>query len=304
MNSVAQPQAPTLDQLRVFLAIADAGSFAAAARRLKRATSVVSYQLANLEAQLGLALFERRGARKITLTDAGRSLLPDARAVNHEIGNLLAKAGSLLQGLEAEVSLAVDVMVPTRAVTDILEEFQVAFPNTTLRLHIEAVGAIAQLVLDGTADLGISGPVPAVVEGLEVTPLCAIRMIPVAAPNHPLAMQTDSSRSANPRDYVQLVLTDRSKLSEGRDYGVLAAQTWRLADLGAKHALLRAGVGWGAMPEPMVAEDLANGTLVRLALEFWDNALYRVRALSSPERPLGPARRWLLSRFQQSNVCG
>ena len=62
---------PTLDQLQVFLAIVEAGSFAGAARRLGRATSVVSYTIANLEAQLGLELFDRDTTRKPTLTEAG-----------------------------------------------------------------------------------------------------------------------------------------------------------------------------------------------------------------------------------------
>ena len=76
-----EPQTPTLDALRVFLAIADTGSFAAASRHLGRATSVVSYQLANLETQLGLTLLERRGTRKVVLTESGQALVPNARAV-------------------------------------------------------------------------------------------------------------------------------------------------------------------------------------------------------------------------------
>ena len=66
------------------------------------------------------------------------------------------------------------------------------------------------------------------------------------------------------REQVQLVLTDRTALTEGQDFGVLALRTWRLGDLGAKHALLLAGLGWGNMPEEMVEDDLAAGRLVRL----------------------------------------
>ena len=47
------------------------------------------------------------------------------------------------------------------------------------------------------------------------------------------------------RDQVQLVLTDRSEVTRGRDYGVMSTRNWRLADLGAKLAMLRAGLGWG-----------------------------------------------------------
>jgi len=67
--------------------------------------------------------------------------------------------------------------------------------------------------------------------------------------------------------HVQLVLTDRTTLTEGRDYSVLSPLTWRLADLGAKHAFLRAGLGWGHMPLHMVNADLDANALVRIRVE-------------------------------------
>ena len=72
------PGTPTFDQLRIFLTIVDTGSFAAAGRKLNRAVSVISYGIANLEAQLGVLLFEREGTRKPQLTVAGRALLAEA----------------------------------------------------------------------------------------------------------------------------------------------------------------------------------------------------------------------------------
>src|SRR5712675_543135 len=96
---------PTLDQLQVFLTVVETGSFAAAGRRLKRATSAVSYAIANLEMQLGIALFDRERTRKPALTEAGRALLSKARAVSGEIDDLRATVKGLLGGLEAEVAL-------------------------------------------------------------------------------------------------------------------------------------------------------------------------------------------------------
>ncbi|NSM56044.1 LysR family transcriptional regulator, partial [Serratia marcescens] len=66
--------------------------------------------------------------------------------------------------------------------------------------------------------------------------------------------------------HIQLVLTDRSSLTQGKDLRVMSPKTWRLSDLGAKHAFLRAALGWGGMPHHLVEDDLANGTLVPLAL--------------------------------------
>src|SRR5690606_27000276 len=104
---------PTLNQLRIFVAVVDAGSFNRAARKLGRALSVVSYGITTMEGQLGFALFWREGSRRPELTDAGRALLADARAIIDETDALLARARGVRQGLESELSLAVDVMFPT-----------------------------------------------------------------------------------------------------------------------------------------------------------------------------------------------
>jgi DNA-binding transcriptional LysR family regulator len=125
---------PTLDQLGVFLTVADVGSFAGAARRLGRATSVISYSIANLEAQLGVLLFDRNSTRKPQLTEAGRGILSEARAVTNGIDGLRAKVRSLHQGIEAEISLVLDVMLPAARVVDALKAFRSEFPTVSLRL--------------------------------------------------------------------------------------------------------------------------------------------------------------------------
>jgi DNA-binding transcriptional LysR family regulator len=102
----------------------------------------------------------------------------------------------------------------------------------------------------------------------------------------------------------QLVLTDRSELSQGKDFGVFSANNWRLADLGAKHAFLRAGLGWGAMPVDVIEADLANGSLVRIDLEDVPDAslVMPMSAVFRTDVPPGPAGRWLIEHLK-SNVA-
>ncbi len=97
------------------------------------------------------------------------------------------------------------------------------------------------------------------------------------------------------------MLTDRSPLTEGRDFGVLSRRTWRLADLSAKHALLREGIGWGNMPLAMVEADLASGALVRLACRTFPAASIALSAIYRRDTPPGPAASWLLQQFV---ACG
>src|ERR1700748_3263548 len=132
-----EPKSPTLDQIQVFLAIVESGSFSAAARKLNRAVSVISYAITNLETQLGVSLFARAGSSRPRLTEAGRAILSDSRGLAMALDGLIAKARGLTQGLEAEVALVVDVLWPIKRLVPALEEFARKFPTVSLRLSIE-----------------------------------------------------------------------------------------------------------------------------------------------------------------------
>ena len=287
---------PTLDQLLVLVAVAEAGSFSATARALNRTQSVVSYTIASLERQLGLPLFDR-GQRRPVLTPAGRAVLADARRVAAVMGELRARATGLAGGLEAEVSLAVEIMFPTTRLVAALQAFAVQFPTVALRLQVETLGQVVQLVLDRRCGLGIAGWMAARYHTLERVPLGAAVLVPVAAPAHPLSMLRRKLTPFELSQETQLVLTDRSTLTEGQDFGVLSPRTWRLGDLGAKHALLRAGLGWGNMPEQMVRDDLAGGRLTRLDLPNPAPDTFELSLVHRQDARPGRAGSWLARRL-------
>jgi DNA-binding transcriptional LysR family regulator len=291
-------RSPTLDQLRAFVAVAETGSFSRAAEALDRAQSVISYTIANLEAQLGCTLFERARRRPV-LTEAGRAMLIDARRVDLLMREMTARAAGLTDGLEGEVSLAVDVMYPSAKLVAVLQSFAREFPTVALKLQMEALGGVLKLVLDGESGLGISWPRESWPDAIEAVAAGAVPLVPVAAPSHPLAQHAGTIPIAALRDHTQLVLSDRSRLTEGRNFGVYATRTWRLGDLDAKHRLLLAGLGWGSMPEHIVDPDLAAGTLVRLQLADRDplHAFYGFAVIQRVDTRLGPATRWLIERF-------
>jgi DNA-binding transcriptional LysR family regulator len=291
----APPGAPTLDQLSVFLTVAEAGSFAAAARTLKRAVSVVSYQIDNLEAQLGVRLFERSATRRPTLTAEGRALLGDACAVSQSVERLRSRAQRLTHGDEPEISLVVDVMLPTKRLADAARAFQAAHPLVTLHLHVESLGAVAQLVLDRTATIGVAGLRHARSPLFTALAAGSVPLAPVCAPSHPLAQQA-VIEAGEARRHTQLVL-DRSRSTGGEDFGVLAAETWRLTDLSSKHALLLAGIGWGSLPRPMIEADVRAGRLVILDLPEWPRVDYGFCVIHRTDTPPGPAGRWLIDRL-------
>lgn len=290
------PGTPTFDQLRVFLTVVDVGSFAGAARKLNRATSVVSYTIANLEAQLGFALFDRDSTRRPCLTEAGRIVLSETRSVANGVNRLRAKAQGLLQGLEPSLSIALDAMLPASRVLDALKGFRSEFPTIPLQIRTEGLGAVTDLVLNGAASIGVCGPPDVDIDGLDRMGIGSVELIPVAAPNHPLALASDKRIGAG-REHIQIVLTDRSERTKGIDLGVVATHTWRVADLSTKHMLLLEGLGWGNMPVPMIREDLLSGRLVRIELPDIKGGNYRFFAIHRSDAPPGPAGSFLIQKF-------
>ena len=289
----------SMDQLRTFLAAVDEGSFSAAGRRLHRAQSVVSQTLATMEARLAIPLFDRT-TRVPRLTEQGRALLPEARATIAAMDLFKAKAKGLSEGLEPEVAITVDVMFPIDKVTRAVMAFRDAFPDTPLRLYVEALGAVLQPVLDGLCAFGIAGTLAPDLPSLRAEPLEGTPMCVAVAASHPLANHKDPVTFAVLAGHLQLVLTDRSSLTSGRDFGVVSDRTWRIADLGAKLAFLRAGFGWGAMPRFAVERDLHSGELIEIAVAGLDRSQLTMpmHGVYLASRPPGPAGRWLLDRLR------
>jgi DNA-binding transcriptional LysR family regulator len=298
--------AVTLDQLRTFIAVAEEGSFSAAGRKLRRAQSGVSQTLTNLEGQLGVHLFDRSG-RYPRLTEEGRALLQDARAVADHMGSFKAHAHSMHEGLEPELSVVVDVMYPMAGLIRAAGYSREAYPHTPLRLYVEALGGVVQPVLNGTCRIGIIGSLPMVPDELQSEPLLDVPFVTVVSPVHPLAKVRATISKATVAKHVQLVLTDRTSLSEGRNFGVLSPLTWRLADLGAKHAFLQAGFGWGHMPLHMIEEDLKRKRLLTIKVEGFKpkGAFMPMHVVYRKEVPPGPAGQGFISQLRgESRLLG
>lgn len=290
----------TLAQLEVFLAVVERGSFSAAARALGRAQSAVTYSIQKLEEEAGVPLFDRSAYRP-TLNEAGRVLLPRAQRIVEDVAAFRSQARGMAGGLEPEISLVVEAMFPMCLLLQALTDFQAAFPTVETRVRVETMGAAVEALLDGGADIGLVVNFADRMDEVAGAQVTEVELVAVAAASHPLAGADGPLDDDALSEHLQLVLTDRSDLTRGRDKGVVALRTWRLADLGAKHAMLLAGLGWGSMPRHMVAEDIAAGRLVELRVLRWDGRegmpRLPVMAVRRKAATLGPAGAWLLERL-------
>lgn len=289
----------SLDQIRIFIAAAEEGSFSAAARKLGRAQSAVSDLIRRLEEDFGVALFDRSG-RSPRLTPAGIELLKDARALAKAADFLKSRAKNMASGIEPELVVVVDVYFPFKTITEAAKEFRTLFPMTPLRIYNEVLGGALQPVLEGRAAFAVvGGPLPLPADFASEY-LGAVNAIMVAAPEHPLALLDGVIARAELEKHVQLVLTERSRNSAGREYSVLSPSTWRLADLFAKHAFLLNGLGWGSMPLHAVERDLAEGRLKELRIQDFpaSGLIAPMSAVYRSATPPGPAGRWLVDRLK------
>jgi DNA-binding transcriptional LysR family regulator len=260
----------TINQLRAFVAVCDQGSFSGAARTLARAQSAISHAIKALESAFDVELFERN-TRKAQLTAAGRSLLPDARAVISRTEEMKNRAGAIATAGVPEVSVAVDAYFPRAHLIDCLRTLQAEFPTAAINLRITTMQAGENLVLERVCALAITiENVPQVnPDATERNWLCEAELVTACAPFHPLA----STPKPIPTDefglHVQIVVTDNQPGAEKTQQGVAGKRQWLVNDLGAKRDLLKAGLGWGHMPRHLVAEDLESGQLVELERRAW-----------------------------------
>jgi DNA-binding transcriptional LysR family regulator len=289
---------PTLDQLQVFLTVADSGSFSAASRVLNRAQSVISYTIANLEAQLEVELFERSGARQPKLTKAGHAMLADARRLVAGLEVMRARVKNLKDGLEAELSIAFSVMVPSQAVVMVLREFRAKFPSVTVNLMVGELGEVMNMVSTGAASIGIGGALMKQDDTLVAERIGHSFMVPVAAAFHPLAKLQRTLTLADVREEIQMVVRDTSGITNGRDFNVLSYRTWRVSDIAIKHQLIAGGLGWGGLPASAARDDLHSGKLVQLDLPAYEQGEYPIYSLRKVANPPGPAGVWMIDRFR------
>jgi DNA-binding transcriptional LysR family regulator len=290
----------SLDQLRVLVTIADTGSFSAAGRKLLRAQSAISQAVATLEFTQGVLLFDRLG-RRPRLTDAGRVLVDQARQVLASAARFEAVAASTRGGVEPELVLAIDPLVPTTPLIESLRALNAKFPDLPVRFSTEGLGGSLRRLRNGSASLAICVLLPAVPEDIVAFPLLQIGLQAVAAPTHPLATLNRPATLSDLEPYVQLVLSDPMDTESG-NYGLASARLWRFVDLGRRLDFLVAGFGWCRMPEHLVKELLANGQLK--AIEIQDDPTpsdgLTIYAAHKRDHSLGPASRWLLNELRRA----
>lgn len=254
----------TYDQLVAFLAVAAEGSFVAASQRLHKSQPAVSKLVRNLEAELGVELFDRQ-AYRATLSDAGRLFCDRALAVVDGTEALRSFGLALAGRVEPVVRLAVDAVAPLAPILDALRRVGDRHPTVRFELHTERLAGAAEALRQERAELAVATLLGAGTSAFEMVPHASVRVVPVVRRDHPLAAGRGPALPALLRAHPQVVLRDSAQDAAAPSLNVLSGGLrWSVSDVAAKKEVILAGMGWGGLPAHVVAEELAAGTLVPL----------------------------------------
>jgi DNA-binding transcriptional LysR family regulator len=180
-----------------------------------------------------------------------------------------------------------------------LKALRAAFPLLPASVFTEALGGAEQRLRDGAARLAIYTISPASPCDLVSEFMTRVAMWPVVAADHPLAALPAPLTREALEPHVQLVLTDRTALTQNWVGGIVGRHLWRFADLATRLDFLLGGFGWCNMPSHMVADHVAAGRLKKLEIANQEDVALPLYVVHERGRAPGRAGRWLIADLRE-----
>ena len=288
-----------LEQLRVIQTIVQEGTFRGAAVRLNKSQPAVSALVKNLEEALGLPIFSRQSYRP-QLTREGKAIVNQAAVVLEETQKLTELAQRLSGLEEAEVRLAVNNIFPLQGLLGLLKAVDGQYPATQITLTNDSMGGAMERLTKGEAEVAITLETGLDATRMEAVPMNVVRIIPVARPDYGPALRQGSQNARDVRGDVQVIVADSSISSQKQTLDVIThARHWTVTDFASKKEIIMAGMGWGGLPEHWVADELADGSLVRVLIQGFPIRHAQLFAIRRTDQPQGVVARTLWDALTQ-----
>ncbi len=252
-----------LTQLRYFVAIADSKSLNQAAHKLNRTASTLSYQLGELEKELGQPVFARVG-RHLELTAFGAAVLEEAKTLLGVARSGLERLTSLSQGGAYRIRLAVSDLIAPERILDLLTVFCDRHRQTEIVWSTEVLMGAWDALASKRADLAIGVTIQGTPPGdYRLYPLGVAEFLFVMSPNHPLAREAEPLTPECVRPHRAVAAMDSTRGLPARSFGILPGQLLlRVPDQHVKRRAIQAGLGVGHLPRHLIQADLDQGLLV------------------------------------------
>ena len=288
----------TPEALALLQAVAQAGSFAAAARELGLVPSAVTYRIRQIEDALDVLLFDR-SSRQARLTEAGAELLREGGRLLLEIDAVANRVKRVATGWESQFTIAVDTVVSCSTVMELVQAFFDLAPPTRLRLRDESLSGTLEALTTGQADLALGVALePGNTAGIQSSLLGEVPFVYVVAPHHPLAAVPGPVDDALLQKHRAIAVADSVQRGAALTLGLLAGQdVLTVPTMRAKLDAQLRGLGGGFVPEPMARPYVETGRLVVKKMERNPRHVrltYAWRTSTSPGRAL----QWWLAQLE------
>lgn len=251
----------TPDSLSMLQAIADTGSFAAAARSLGLVPSALTYRVRQMEEALDVLLFDRR-SRHAQPTEAGQALLQDAHRLLLDMEAVAHRVKRVATGWEPYLTIVADGIIHRDTLFDLVEAFYALQSPTKLKLVEGVLLGTLETLTSGRADLAIGVSVHSNDKAsLQTRDLGDMTFRFAVAPHHPLAQAQEPIDDATLIAHRLVVVAD-SGLRDAASIGLLHGQdTLTVDSLTAKIEAQIRGLGCGFLPDSLLAPHVAAGLL-------------------------------------------
>lgn len=258
----------SLEALEILDAIARHGSFGRAAEELGRVPSAITYAVRKLEDDLDTLIFDRSGYRA-ELTDTGKVLLEQGRALLQQADQLQSQIAQTAKGWELELSIVLDAILPWSWLQPHVDAYFRDACSAKLRVNEETLAGSWEALLDGRADLviGATNDPPSGV-GVSTQPLFNVPFSFCVSPQHALAGAPEPVADEQLKAHRAIVLGDSARHLPLRTSGLLSGQdTLVVPSMQAKVDAQIAGLGGGYLANWFAAEHLIDGRLVSKLLQ-------------------------------------
>lgn len=271
-------------QLKAFLAIAEAKTFTAGARRVNVTQAAISMQIRQLEDEVGLPLFTRT-PRRVILTEAGERLLDRARKILREHDTALEEIAELAGAEHGRLRIgSASAEFTTHQLPQILQSIREKYPNSDLAVSAGTSQALVDKILHGEIDIAFVS-LPVENSSITTETLFSDEIVAIAHPSHPLANERYISAAALAGE--KLILGERGGNTRRMIDDFFNAANVRpnivmeLSRQEAVNQMVENGLGVGTAGAKTIAEEIHEGRLISWMIEGaeinWELGLARLR---------------------------
>jgi DNA-binding transcriptional LysR family regulator len=284
----------SLGQWNTLVSVVESGGYAKAAERIHKSQSTLTYAVQKLEKLLGVKVFEIRG-RKAVLTPTGEVLYRRGKTLLQDAARLEHAAGTLTQGWEPELRLAVDIAFPTWLLLECFAKFAKERPDTRIELIETVLGGTEEALAERKAEFAIGSFIP---PGFTGDALMQMRFVCLAAPEHPLHQLGRPLTLEDLRAHRHLVIRD-SGLQRARSGGWINEDRWTVSHKATSIRAALMGLGYAWYPEESVREEIERGALKALPLREGSERFATLYLVYADRDAAGPGTRRLAAIIQE-----